>query len=153
MANGDDIGIYAELQERKARIAAHNPHLAEKLGAPKPKAGVEPIVVKPIFDKGRYVPMHLASLIAFVATQTDLHPDAITGNGRSRRLVDARSCIAVLAMQFAPRLSARAVDHGLLRGEGTTIWHRARHLDRIKLYPEYGALYARLLAALLERRP
>jgi len=145
MNGSHDIGIVAALLERKARIAAANPHLAEKITGTKPAPGVvlQPIILKPIYEKGRYIPRSLNELVAFVGRQTDLHPDAICGNGRTRRLVDARSCIAVLAKIYAPRLSARAIDDGLLRGHGTCIWYRERHRERLKLYPEYAAMFVR----------
>jgi hypothetical protein len=145
MNGAHNIGIYAELQERRARIAAANPHLALKLtGRPAPVAA-QPIVIRdrPIPERGRYIPRTLNGLVAFIARQTDLHPDAIYGNGRTRRLVDARSCIAVLAQVYAPRLSAAAIDDGMCRGSGTCIWYRARHLDRLKLYPEYAGMFVR----------
>lgn len=149
----DDCGYADYLQERQARIVAANPHLAAKITGRTPVAGIpgEPIkIVRQIFPKGRYTPRSLSSLIVLVARMADLHPDAISGNGRSRRLVDARSSVAVLAEMFAPRNSARAVDDALLRGEGSTHWYRERHADRLKAYPEYEALYSRCLTYLSE---
>jgi len=146
MNGSHDIGIYAELQERRASIARANPHLAEKLTgqkAPPIKVALGPVIVRPFPERGRYIPRTLNGLVAFIGRQTDLHPDAIYGNGRTRRLVDARSCIAVLAQVYAPRLSAAAIDDGMCRGSGTCIWYRARHRDRMKLYPEYAAMFVR----------
>ena len=145
---------YAWLKAREARVIAANPHLAHRITGQKPPPGkpAEPIVLRPVYPKGRIVPRSLASLIDFVCQQMDLHPAAITGNGRTRRLVDARSCIAVLASDFAPRNSLRGVDTALLRGDGMTRWYRERHKDRCRLYPEYAALYARCYAAIMEGR-
>lgn len=150
----DGRSHYAWLKERQARVIAANPHLADKITGRKPAPGkpAEPVKLRPIFPKGRFIPRSLSSLIDFVCQQMDLHPDAITGNGRSRRLVDARSCIAVLASDFAPRNSARGVDSALLRGEGMTTWYRERHRARCELYPEYAALYARCYAAIMKGR-
>jgi len=146
----DGTGHFHFLQEQKARVLKRNPHLAQLITGEKAPTKAHPakLVVKPIFPRGRYIPRTIDDLIILVARHSDQHPLAISGNGRTRRLVDARFCIGVLAKDFAPRQSPAAIDDALLRGSGMTIWYRSRHEDRIRLYPEYGVLYERCLLAL-----
>lgn len=153
----DTRSHYEFLQERKASVLRRNPHLFELITGYKdvttvPLPPLPPVAPKPMFPRGRYVPRTLDDLIILVAKLSDQHPLALSGNGRTRKIVDARSCVAVLALKFAPRQSPSAIDDALLRGVGTARWHRERHADRLKLYPEYAALYARCLEA-LEARP
>lgn len=109
-------------------------------------------VLLPIYDgRGRYISPTLTRLIALVARHSDVSPESVRGAGRVHRLVNARYCIANLAEEFASRLSARAVDDGMLRGEGLCIYYRARHRDRLEFYPDYLALHERCLAELLGR--
>ena len=143
---------YHWLKARERGVIAANPHLEAKITGQKPKPGkpAKPIKLRPIFPQGRFLPRSLSDLIDVVCGQMDLHPEAIRGNGRTRRLVDARSCVAVLAARFAPRNSAQAVDDALLRGSGCCIWYRDRHTTRCKTFPEYAALFDRCLAAVLD---
>lgn len=146
---------YEFLQDQKARVLKRNPHLAELITGYKREATpvpLPPLPPKPMFPRGRYVPGTLDDLIILAAKMSDQHPLALSGNGRTRRIVDARSCVAVLALKFAPRQSASAIDDALVRGCGTTRWYRERHKDRLNLYPEYAALYARCLEALEARQ-
>ena len=141
----DDIGHASYLQARTAAVIAANPHLAAKLTG-KPAPVVAPpvkAVARPIYEKGRYIPRSLAGLTAFVARQSCLHPDAICGNGQTAQIVDARSCIAALAVDFAPRQSAASIDDALLRGSGWAIWTQSHHADRMKARPAYAELYTR----------
>lgn len=119
--------------------------LLERLEARK---AVEPAkipkhVPRPVFEKGRYSPPSITRLVALVAKHADTSSESIRGNGRVKRLVNARSCVAKLAEEYAPRLAAQAVDDAMLRGRGMTIWYRERHEDRSALYPDYKALYER----------
>lgn len=102
-----------------------------------------------LFDKGRYIPPSISRLIIVVARHADLSPDAICGEGRNTRVVNARFCIGNLAQEFAPRLTTRAVDDALLRGAGCSAWYRERHLDRMAQYKDYAALYERCRVELL----
>lgn len=149
------LGLVDDLRERAAAVVAANPHLSKKITGIAPPAGarIPAIRTQPIFPRGRYIPRSLSDLIDAVCLLTDIHRDALTGNGRSRRLVDARSCVAVLAAEFASRHSTYAVDDALLRGRGTTVWHRDRHDDRRALYPEYAAMFDRCRAAIQRGRP
>ena len=147
---GERLGLVDQLRERTAAVIAANPHLAEKLtGKPLPAAALDRDIQKlPIFSRGRYIQHSLAGLIDAVCRLTDIDRAALTGNGRTRRLVDARSCVAVLAVEFTPRHSAQAIDDALLRGSGCCLWYRERHDDRLKLYPQYAAAYGRCRAAI-----
>jgi hypothetical protein len=70
--------------------------------------------------------------------------------GKAHALFSARSAVAVLALEFCPRLSERAVDEALrFQAEGTTRYYRARHADRCKLYDDYRQLYIRARIALM----
>jgi hypothetical protein len=145
------LGLVDELRARTAAVVAANPHLAAKITG-RAEAVVAPlpaIRVQPLFARGRYIPRSLSDLIDAVCLLTDIHRDGLTGHGRTRRLVDARSCVAVLALEFAPRHSEQAIDDGLLRGSGCCAWYRARHEDRRKLYPQYAALFDRCHAAIV----
>ena len=148
----DDIGHASYLQARTAAVIAANPHLAARItGKPAPVVEAPPVIrARPIYEKGRYIPRSLAGLTAFVARQSCLHPDAICGNGQTAHIVDARSCIAALAVDFAPRQSAASIDDALLRGSGWTIWTQSRHADRMQARPAYAALYQRCRDVLAE---
>ena len=118
-------------------------------GKPAPAEVIErAIETLPIFARGRYIQHSLSGLIDAVCLLTDIHRAALTGNGRTRRLVDARSCVAVLAEEFAPRHSAQAIDDALLRGSGMATWYRGRHNDRLLLFCQYAAVYGRCRAAI-----
>lgn len=133
------LGIVEEGQRRSA------------LYAPKPVEQPRPVLkVRPIYEKGRYIPKSLNDLMALVCRHAGISLPALTGLGRSQRLVNARACVANLAEEFCPHQSADAVDNAMLRGSGLTIWHRQRHRDRIELHPEYGALYERCRAELVK---
>lgn len=147
------LGLVDDIRERTAAVVAANPHLSKKITGKAPLAPIPEVRTRPIFPRGRYIPRSLSDLIDAVCALTDIHRDALTGNGRTRRLVDARSCVAVLAAEVAPRHSTYAIDDALLRGRGTTVWHRERHEDRRKLYPEYAAMFDRCRAAVLRGRP
>ena len=149
------LGMVDELRRRTAAVVAANPHLAEKLtGKPVAAEVLERDIQKlPIFSRGRHIKHSLSGLIDAVCLLTDIHRDGLTGNGRTRRLVDARSCVAVLACEFAPRHSAQAIDDALLRGSGCCVWYRERHDDRLNLYPQYAAAYGRCRAAIKRAQP
>lgn len=153
--SGERLGLVDDLRERTAAVVAANPHLARQItGRAEPvNAPLPEIRTKPIFARGRYIPYSLSNLIDAVCVFTDIHRDALTGNGRTRRLVDARSCVAVLAAEFAPRHSYQAIDDALLRGSGCCVWYRDRHEDRRALYPEYAAMFDRCREAILRGRP
>ena len=144
------LGLVDELRERTAAVVAANPHLAMKItGKPAPAEVIErAIETLPIFARGRYIQHSLSGLIDAVCLLTDIHRAALTGNGRTRRLVDARSCDADLAEEFAPRHSAQAIDDALLRGSGMATWYRGRHNDRLLLFCQYAAVYGRCRAAI-----
>lgn len=149
------LGLVDELRARTAAVVAANPHLALKItGRAEPvDAALPEIRVRPIFTRGRFIPHSLSNLIDAVCLLTDIHRDTLTGTGRTRRLVDARSCVAVLAQEFAPRHSYQAIDDALLRGKGCCVWYRERHEDRRKLYPEYAAMHDRVRAAIKRGQP
>lgn len=149
------LGLVDDFRERTAAVVAANPHLSKKITGKSAPAGtpIPAIRTQPIFPRGRYIPRSLSDLIDAVCLLTDIHRDALTGNGRSRRLVDARSCVAVLAAEFAPRHSTYAVDDALLRGRGMTVWYRERHVDRLQLYSPYAAMFDRCRAAIQRGRP
>lgn len=152
--SNERLGLVDDLRERTATVVAANPHLTLKITGKPPLDATSPVVrPRPLFARGRYIPHSLSELIDAVCVLTDIHRDALTGNGRTRRLVDARSCIAVLAAEFAPRNSYQAVDDALLRGSGCCVWYRDRHEDRRKLYPEYAALHDRCRAAIKRGLP
>lgn len=149
------LGLVDDLRERTAAVVAANPHLALKItGKPAPAEVLErAIETLPIFARGRYIQHSLSGLIDAVCLLTDIHRAALTGNGRARRLVDARSCVAVLAEEFAPRHSAQAIDDALLRGSGMATWYRGRHNDRLLLFPQYAVVYGRCRAAITRAQP
>lgn len=127
----------AGLQESKSRADA------ERAMAVKEAAARGELLVHPVFEKGIYIARSITRIIVLVAKQADVSFDSIRGLGRVTRLVNARSCVAKLAEEFAPRLSAGAIDDAMLRGHGMTAWYRARHEDRVKLCPGYSELYER----------
>lgn len=136
-----DLALLSRLQKRKARTAADA------------IAPVTIVKVRPTFEKGRYISPGLTGLIKLVARHADVAPESIRGGGRITRLVNARFAIANLAAEFCPRLSARAVDDGMLRGEGSCLWARGHHADRLHQYEDYAALFERCRVELLERAP
>lgn len=152
--SGERLGLVDELRERTAAVVAANPHLARQItGRAEPvNAPLPEVRTQPIFPRGRYIPHSLSTLIDAVCLLTDIHRDALTGTGRTRRLVDARSCVAVLAADFAPRHSYQVIDDALLRGSGCCVWYRDRHEDRLATFPEYRAMHDRCRAAILRGR-
>lgn len=151
---GERLGLVDDLRERTAAVVAANPHLSMRLtGKPAPVAVAPKTRSRAIFERGRYIPRSLSNLIDTVCLLTDIHRDALTGNSRTRRLGDARSCVAVLAREFAPSHGCKAVDDALLRGSGMTAWYRERHEDRLRLYPEYAAMHDRIRAAIKRGQP
>ena len=155
LMTNERLGLVDELRERTAAVVAANPHLALKITAKPAPAEVLERAIKtlPIFARGRYIQHSLSGLIDAVCLLTDIHRAALTGNGRTRRLVNARSCVAVLAEEFAPRHSAQAIDEALLRGSGMATWYRSRHNDRLLLFPQYAAVYGRCRAAITRAQP
>jgi len=147
-------GHYLYLQERRQRVIAANTDrmskgALQKIGAVFPVTKPAPaLVIRPLFEKGRYIPRSLTDIIATVAKLADMSPEAICGMGRRRHLVDARACIANLAEEFAPQQSELAIDDAMLRGHGMARWYRERHRDRLELFPSYAALYHRCHAAM-----
>jgi len=155
MGSGGDniIGYAALIAVKRARILAANPQAYQRITgkAPPPvRLEIKPprLEIKPVLERGRYISPALTKLIALVARNADISPESIRGGGRTVRLVNARFCIAKLAEEFCPRLSGRAIDDGMLRGEGCCLWARGRHQDRLRIYPDYAALYERCLAEL-----
>lgn len=108
---------------------------------------VEPVVVR------RLPPPPTAKaigrVIETVSRYSGVSVPAIRGHAQPAKICHARSCIAVLAAEFAPRISLKAVDDAMNRGEGITHYYRGRHNDRCKLFPEYAALYRACRASLL----
>jgi len=152
--SGERLGLVDDLRERTAAVVAANPHLSMRLtGKPAPVAAPSKTRSQPIFPRGRYIPRSLSNLIDTVCLLTDIHRDALTGNSRTRRLGDARSCVAVLAREFASSHGCKAVDDALLRGSGMTAWYRERHEDRLQLYPEYAAMHDRIRSAIKRGQP
>ena len=137
------------LRERTQRVIAANADrmskdALQKMGAVFPITKPAPVLaIRPIFDKGRYIPKSLTDIIATVARLAEISPEAICGMGRRREYVDARSCVANLALRFASHQSELAVDDAMLRGHGMARWYRERHLDRLRLFPSYVELYHR----------
>ncbi len=151
MGGAEPIGHYEYLTGRTARVLAANPHLAKKLlGWTPPKATLSRKAEEPPPLK-TYRPPSLNGLIEQVAYQLDVTAEQIRGCRRDRKLVNARSCIAVLAGELHPRLSPTAVDDALLRAENMTHWYRERHPDRCQLVPGYEAFYRRCRADVLAR--
>jgi hypothetical protein len=157
---GDGAEFLADLIARRDRVIAANPHAHDRIMgqapkfSPAPVPSVRPATIRPMFERGRYVSPALTRLTALVARLASLSPEAIRGEGRKVMLVHARFCIANLAEEFAPRLSCGSIDNGMLRGQGMTAWHRARHRDRIEMFPNsYGDLYERCRAELLAGAP
>jgi hypothetical protein len=152
----DGTEFLAALINKRDRVLAANPQAHEKImgfdAYVKPSAP-RPTPAKPTFEMGRYISPRLTRLIELIARHADVSPEAIRGDGRKHRLVNARYCIANIAEEFAPRLSARAIDDGMLRGEGMTLYYRMRHRDRIEMYEDYLALYDRCRAELLSGVP
>lgn len=152
----DDCDHYLHVQARAQRVIAANTgrlsaEALQRLGAPTPVSKPRPaVVVRPIFEKGRYIPKSLANIIEIVAKAARLTPAILCGLGKRRHMVDARSCVAVLAEQFAGHQSECAVDDAMLRGHGMTRWYRQRHTDRLALYPQYAALYQRCHAEMVK---
>lgn len=150
----EPLGIAAELQERRQRIVKANvgrmgkgalAKFATEFSVTKPRPA---LVVKPIFEKGRYIPKSLTDIIAVVARLADTTPEAICGSSHRRFLVNARACVANLASEFASHQSDAAIDSAMLRGQGMTRWYRERHADRVAAFPSYGVLYHRCRAEL-----
>lgn len=90
----------------------------------------------------------LATVVRAVLTCSDLRLEALRGNRQSSILVHARSAVAVLAQEFAPRTSLRAIEDALCRGAGLANWYIERSADREKNFPEYGVLLTRTRAYL-----
>lgn len=137
--SNERLGIVEELQAKRAFFAQRQPAIIE---APKQR---------PTFERGRYIPVSLGKLIDIVADVSGHSREAICGEGRRTTLVNTRAAIANLSAEFAAKWSCLAVDAAMLRGAGSTAWHRDRHADRLKLYPSYADLYRRCRAELLER--
>ena len=133
----DETGLLLQLLLDRPRYVG----MPDPLAPPPPK--VARLVQHAVYEKGRYIPPSATRIIALVARHADVSPDAIVGGSRVSRLVNCRYAVAKLSEEFAPRLSALAVDSALLRGEGSTLYYRSRHVDRCKLWPEYAALYER----------
>ena len=139
----DETGLLLQMLMDRPRYAG----MPDPLAPPPPK--ITRIVQHAVYEKGRYIPPSATRIITLVARHADVSPEAICGAGRITRLVNCRYAIAKLTEEFAPRLSSLQVDSAMLRGEGSTLYYRSRHLDRCKLWPEYAALYERCRAELL----
>lgn len=149
MRSNAPLGIVAELQRRRASIVRGRDArpLIPPPPLPAPKMPIEP----PPYYRTLQPAGTIARIMDVVCAQTDLGIHNLRGFGQTRRVVNARAVVAVLAEEFAPRLSARAVDDALMRGDGMTIWYRERFQDRCILYPGFRELYWRCRAALVEQ--
>lgn len=135
----DNTGLLLAMLQSRPRYLGMDTH---------PMRPVRPAPPRPVFEKGRYIPPSITRIIHLVARNADVSPEAICGAGRITRLVNCRYAIAKLSMEFAPRLSALAVDSAMLRGEGSTLYYRSRHDDRCALFEDYQELYRRSRAEL-----
>ena len=165
----DDIGHFAWLQERKARIVAANPHFASKiLGASFPDPAFEPPLPRPVLAGEGYIggrkrrrcrrprrdrqahlpapPPALYALAMQVAAACDVTLACLRGRHRHGTLTHARACVAVLAQEFLPDVPARAVDTVLNRSVRMTEWYRQAHARRLRDFPDYAALFSRCRA-------
>lgn len=144
----DDSGHFQYVRDRNERYAAFNGHrmshsALKRVFAQKPSPRPKQARQSDPAPWRRFSPKSFEIVSLAVQRVANVTREGILGTRQNRELVDARFCIAVLACEFAPHLSAAAIDEAMLRGSGCAIWYRARHLDRIKLYPEYGELHAR----------
>lgn len=153
----DGAEFLADLLERRERILRANPQAhARIMGVPAPppaKITAPPasaVIRRPLFERGSFISPTMARIIELVARHSDVSPESIKGDSRVHRLVNARYCIANLAEEFAPRLSARSVDSNMRRGDGICVYYRARHRDRLEMYEDYLAIWERCRAELLE---
>lgn len=101
------------------------------------------------FSRGRYVSASIERLIDMVSREAGLPREAVLGNGQNWKIVNARSVIANLAEEFAPRVSSAVVENTMNRGAGWCSWARDRHNDRIGLSPSYSRLYEQCRAKLV----
>lgn len=106
----------------------------------------------PDYERGGYVPPSLGSLMRLVCSCGDISVDLLRSHRRSTRLMHLRSIVSVLSAEFHPRITAQTVEDAMLRGAGLTSWHRARHDDRLKAYPEYAQLFHYCRAMVLKAR-
>ena len=90
-------------------------------------------------------------IIEVVARAAGMSPTYLCRTGaKSHALFSARSAVAVLALEFSPRLSEQACDEALkFTSVGTTRYYRARHADRCALYDDYRKLYIKARIALM----
>lgn len=150
MSASAPIGIAADLKARRDAIVAANPQAAKRiLGADAAKtADLRKAIPKPVFPRGRYIPPSIGDIITIVARVSGIQAAAILGEAHTRALVHARFAIANLTEEFAPRVSPRAVEDAMNRGDGLCKWYRERHRDRLELYPEYLRLHADCVAVM-----
>lgn len=138
------IGEYERIKARRAYVDRLKP--GRKTGKP------QPLKMKPIFPRGRYVPASITEIITLVSKVGGLSFFAIVGEGHKRDVVHARFAIANLTEEFAPKFSCRAVEDAMNRGDGLCAWYRERHRDRMELYPEYISLYEDCRTVLLRKQ-
>jgi hypothetical protein len=99
---------------------------------------VEPVTINGHAHSRVYSPREkIAHLMGEVCRLAGIGVVDLRGTRQRVSLVNARSCIAVLAEEFYPQAPADTVGDVMLRGKGWTQWARGRHVDRLALYPEY----------------
>lgn len=93
------------------------------------------------------------TVIEVVARLAGMSPQYLCKTGpKANKRFDARAAVAVLALEFAPRISTRACDIAMSMAEGTSHYYRGIHAERCKLFPEYKQLYIKARIALMAAR-
>ncbi len=90
----------------------------------------------------------LREILDLVCAESGLSLEALQGRGKTVRLANARSCVAVLAARFSNPRSGSAVDRLLSKGDGVSRRLRADHGRRAEAVQSYRLIYARCLSAL-----
>lgn len=67
--------------------------------------------------------------------------EALRGQRQANRIVNCRSCVALLVIEFHPKVSLASIEREMNRGVGLVSWYQARHAERLNLYPHYKQLY------------
>lgn len=93
------------------------------------------------------------TVIRVVARVAGMSPEYVSRHGaRSHAVFNARSAVAVLAMEFCPKVGMGAVDHALNLSDGVTRYYRTTHAERCALYDCYRQLYIKARIALMAAR-